>query len=224
MTDDPEPPVLRPFGEDAWLVEFGNRIDAGLARRARAFARAVEALAATDPRWGSPVPAAASVLVPIDPVALAPDEAAAILWGLATALPVDPPVEPGARVHVVPVRFGGANGPDLAGVAAILGLAEGQVVARLTAAEPEVLFLGFAPGFAYLGPLPDGLAVPRLATPRTRVPGGSVALAGGLAAIYPGDSPGGWQVVGRTELALFDAALTPPARLRPGDRVRFVPA
>lgn len=224
MTDEPPRPVLRPFGEDAWLVEFGNRIDAGLARRARAFARAVDALVASDPRWGSPVPAAASVLVPVDPVALPPDEAATVLRDLAATLPIDPPTEPGGRVHVVPVRFGGASGPDLAGVAASLGLAEEEVVGRLTAAEPEVLFLGFAPGFAYLGPLPDGLAVPRRATPRTLVPGGSVALAGGLAAIYPADSPGGWQVVGQTELTMFDLALDPPVRLRPGDRVRFVPA
>ena len=87
-----------------------------------------------------------------------------------------------------------------------------------------MLFAGFAPGFAYLGELPAELRVPRLATPRTRVPAGSVAIAGAMTAIYPQASPGGWRLLGRTDARLFDPAATTPARLRPGDRVRFEPA
>ena len=87
-----------------------------------------------------------------------------------------------------------------------------------------MLFAGFAPGFAYLGELPVALQVPRLATPRTRVPAGSVAIAGPMTAIYPQASPGGWRLIGRTDVRLFDPAVRPPARLRPGDLVRFVPA
>ena len=87
-----------------------------------------------------------------------------------------------------------------------------------------MLFLGFAPGFAYLGELPERLRVPRLATPRVRVPAGSVAIASAMSAVYPHASPGGWRILGRTDTALWDPAATPPARLRPGDKVRFVPA
>ena len=87
----------------------------------------------------------------------------------------------------------------------------------------RVLFLGFSPGFGYLGPLPAALVVPRRATPRTRVPAGSVAIAGPHAAVYPVESPGGWHLLGRTAMQLWDPRRTPPATLRPGDRVRFVP-
>ena len=87
----------------------------------------------------------------------------------------------------------------------------------------RALFLGFAPGFAYLGPLPSGLVVPRRATPRTHVPAGSVAIAGGYTAVYPGQSAGGWHLLGRTDAALWDPFRDPPALLAPGDIVRFVP-
>ena len=98
------------------------------------------------------------------------------------------------------------------------------MVALHAAATYEVLFPGFAPGFAYLGEVPERLRVPRLATPRTRVPAGSVAIAGPMTAIYPQASPGGWRLIGRADVRLFDPAATPPALLRAGDRVRFVPA
>ena len=96
------------------------------------------------------------------------------------------------------------------------------MIERLTATEFSVYMLGFLPGFAYLGGLPAALEMPRLATPRTRVPAGSLAIAGRMAAIYPWDSPGGWRLVGRTGVALFDAgSATRPALLAPGDRVCF---
>ncbi|WP_405091862.1 allophanate hydrolase subunit 1 [Micromonospora sp. NBC_01392] len=121
----------------------------------------------------------------------------------------------------VPVTY---DGEDLPTVAGHWGVDVPTVVDRLRRTEFRVAFCGFAPGFAYLTGLPPELAVPRLTTPRTRVPAGSVALAGPYAGIYPAASPGGWLLVGRTELILFDVRADPPARLTPGTRVRFVDA
>ncbi|SCE86511.1 5-oxoprolinase subunit B family protein [Micromonospora mirobrigensis] len=121
----------------------------------------------------------------------------------------------------VPIVY---DGEDLPVVAGHWGVDVPEVVQRLRDTEFRVAFCGFAPGFAYLTGLPEGLAVPRLATPRSRVPAGSVALAGPYAGIYPGASPGGWLLVGRTALTLFDVHADPPARLTPGTRVRLVDA
>jgi KipI family sensor histidine kinase inhibitor len=124
---------------------------------------------------------------------------------------------PAGRLVDVPVTYDGA---DLAEVARLTGVDD--VAAVHTAAEYTVGFVGFAPGFAYLLGGDERLVVPRLDTPRERVPAGSVAIAGPYSAVYPRESPGGWRLIGRTELALFDAARQPPALLEPGDRVRFV--
>ncbi|MEU5671736.1 allophanate hydrolase subunit 1 [Micromonospora sp. NPDC047762] len=121
----------------------------------------------------------------------------------------------------VPVTF---DGPDLAAVAEHWGVDVPAVRHKLTSTRFRVAFCGFAPGFPYLTGLPAELALPRLATPRPRVPAGSVALAGPYAGIYPGASPGGWLLVGRTDLVLFDVAADPPARLGPGTTVRMVAA
>ncbi|MFF0470236.1 allophanate hydrolase subunit 1 [Micromonospora zamorensis] len=122
---------------------------------------------------------------------------------------------------VVPVEF---DGPDLPVVAEHWGVDVPAVLSRLTDTRFRVGFCGFAPGFPYLTGLPAELALPRLATPRPRVPPGSVALAGPYAGIYPGASPGGWQLVGRTDLVLFDVHADPPARLGPGTPVRMAAA
>jgi KipI family sensor histidine kinase inhibitor len=123
----------------------------------------------------------------------------------------------GAPVEL-PIVF---DGPDLAEVAELTGRTESALVEALTTVELTVAFGGFAPGFAYLAGLPGDLHVPRRATPRTRVPAGSVGLAGPYAGAYPRASPGGWQLVGRTDAVLFDAERQPPALLVPGNRVRF---
>jgi inhibitor of KinA len=123
----------------------------------------------------------------------------------------------------VPVQYGGDCGPDLAEVAATIGLTAEEVVAAHAGGAYRVCFLGFSPGFPYLDGLPARLATTRRATPRRRVAAGSVAIAGAQAGIYPVASPGGWNVIGRTDLALFDASRDRPALLAPGDRVRFVP-
>ncbi|RLP87961.1 allophanate hydrolase subunit 1 [Micromonospora sp. BL4] len=127
--------------------------------------------------------------------------------------------EPGEVI--VPVDF---DGPDLSTVAQHWGVDVAAVPRRLTSTPFRVAFCGFAPGFPYLTGLPAALALPRLATPRPRVPAGSVALAGPYAGIYPSASPGGWLLVGRTELVLFDVDADPPARLGPGTRVRMAAA
>ena len=218
-------PRILPFGESAVLVELDRVASIASARRARAFARRVVGLREGGAALGVPVAAAASVLVPFDPLALDTDHAAAVLAPLLdAALASDPSGEGRAAEHEIRVRYGGADGPDLEAVAAETGLGVDEVVRQHAATVYEVLFLGFAPGFAYLGEVAPGLVVPRLATPRTRVPAGSVAIAGAMTAVYPHASAGGWRLLGRTDAALFDPAADPPARLRPGDLVHFVPA
>jgi KipI family sensor histidine kinase inhibitor len=125
------------------------------------------------------------------------------------------------RVVEVPVVY---DGEDLAEVGRLTGLSEAEVVARHAAPEYLVAFLGFAPGFPYLVGLDPALHVPRRRTPRTRVPAGSVGLAGEQTGIYPQPTPGGWQLIGRTSTVLFDTGREPPALLAAGDRIRFVPA
>lgn len=123
------------------------------------------------------------------------------------------------RLVEIPVTY---DGPDLADVAAHCGLSPDDVVVRHTQAEYVVYFLGFQPGFAYLGGLDEALHTPRRAEPRMSVPAGSVGIGGAQTGIYPLATPGGWQLIGRTSLALFDPQAEPPTVLAPGDRVRFV--
>ncbi|WP_420897113.1 5-oxoprolinase subunit PxpB [Chromobacterium haemolyticum] len=132
-------------------------------------------------------------------------------------------VAPRVRRVDVPVRYGGRHGPDLAVVATHAGLSESEAVAAHASADYVVYFLGFQPGFAYMGGLPERLATPRRAEPRLAVPAGSVGIGGGQTGIYPATSPGGWQIIGRTHLTLFDSRRAEPSLLLPGDCVRFVP-
>jgi KipI family sensor histidine kinase inhibitor len=125
--------------------------------------------------------------------------------------------------HVIPVSYGGEAGPDLAMVAEEAGLTLRQAAELHSSAEYRVGFLGFQPGFAYLFGTPEELQLGRRVTPRPRVAAGTVAIGGGYTGIYPGFSPGGWQLIGHTTEWLFDPARTCPARFAPGDRVRFVP-
>jgi KipI family sensor histidine kinase inhibitor len=131
--------------------------------------------------------------------------------------------QPAPRHVEIPVRYGGEFGPDLGDVARHTGFTEQRVVELHAAAEYLVYFVGFSTCFPYLGGLPPELATPRLPAPRRHVPVGSVAIGGAQAGIYPLASPGGWRLIGRTHLKLFDPAASPPPLLRMGDRVRFVP-
>jgi KipI family sensor histidine kinase inhibitor len=130
---------------------------------------------------------------------------------------------PGREVEI-PVRYGGEYGPDLQAVADHTGLSTSEIVQRHSSGEYVVFFLGFQPGFAYMGGLEAALHTPRRASPRLEVPAGSVGIGGEQTGIYPATSPGGWQLIGRTDLPLFDAARRPPTLLQPGDRVRFTVA
>lgn len=128
-----------------------------------------------------------------------------------------------ARLVEVPVLYGGEGGPDLEAVAALAGLTPEAVVRLHASEEYTVALLGFAPGFAYMGRLPERLRPPRLPKPRTAVPPGSVAVAGEQTAVYPGGTPGGWRLIGRTPLTVYDPGREPRSLFRPGDRVRFRP-
>src|SRR5581483_4988097 len=211
------PPRLVPAGEAAVLVVLGDRVDPALNDRVHALTRALDAAS-----WVADLtPGYASLLVEFDPTAVTPAEVeAAIRQALAT------PAAAGARasrLRQVPTVYGGEYGPDLPRVAEQVGLSEQEVVRLHAAARQRVYMLGFVPGHPYMGDLPAKLAVPRLATPRTTVPRGSVAIAGGQTVIYALTAPGGWSLLGRTPLRLFDPFQDPPAYCSPGDEVQFVP-
>ncbi|GGP27029.1 5-oxoprolinase subunit PxpB [Silvimonas amylolytica] len=132
-------------------------------------------------------------------------------------------MEVASHHHDVPVVYGGKAGPDLARVAEHAGLTPKQVVERHAAAEYVVFCIGFLPGFPYLGGLDPQLATPRLDKPRLKVPAGAVGIGGEQTGIYPNASPGGWNLIGHTDVRLFNPAMIPPALLAPGDTLRFVP-
>ncbi len=132
-------------------------------------------------------------------------------------------LEPDSRAIDIPVIYGGDQGPDLTEVARLSGFSPKQVVEVHASVDYVVWFLGFQPGFPYLGGLPASLAMPRRAEPRLKVPAGSVGIGGQQTGIYPLSTPGGWQLIGRTSLPLFSPNREEPILLRPGDTVRFVP-
>ncbi|MGO1050663.1 5-oxoprolinase subunit PxpB [Crossiella sp. CA198] len=196
---------LLPCGAHALLVELDS-------------AAAVQAVHATLRAAGLPavvdlVPAARTVLVEVRPGSAGLDQVRAVLESLDER---EPPVL--GRDVLLPVVY---DGPDLELVARTAGLSTAEVVELHTGATYTVAFCGFAPGFGYLTGLPEPLRQPRLDSPRERVPAGSVGLAGEYTGAYPRASPGGWRLIGRTAVTLFDVDRDPPALLAPGDRVRF---
>jgi KipI family sensor histidine kinase inhibitor len=167
-------------------------------------------------------PAYATLLIRYDPLRCEPEALAHEIARRARSLSGRP--DPTPRSFTIPVRYGGVYGPDLPEVAKVTLLSEDEVVAAHAGAAYEVRFIGFSPGFPYLAGLPERLATPRREAPRRHVEAGSVAIAGAQAGIYPCGSPGGWNIIGRTDFILFDPALTAGAILAPGDRIRFVSA
>jgi KipI family sensor histidine kinase inhibitor len=216
----PGAPRFLPLGDTGLVVEFG---DDEISDAANAAVLALRAAIETHPPAGlrETVPTYRSLLVVYDPlVTPVRDLRAAVRDRLAAS---DPARLPDGRLLKIPTAYGGAYGPDLAGVAAETGLTESQVVAAHTGAVYRVYMIGFTPGFPYMGTLPPPIRVPRLASPRTRVPVRSVAMAGQQTGIYPTDSPGGWRLIGRTPLRIYDPWRANPFLLDAGDRVRYVP-
>lgn len=212
-------PRLVPASDASLLVVLAE----GPSQEATAAVLALRAALASAPPRGlvDLRPAYASLLLVFDPRATAHEELAEAVRPL-----LPPPglaLPPAARMVEVPVCYGEECAPDLADVASHAGLTRDEAVALHAGAAYRVAFLGFSPGFAYLLGLPPALAMPRLPAPRLKVPAGSVALAGGQAGLYPRATPGGWRIVGRTALPLFDASREAPSLLLPGDAVRFVP-
>ena len=220
------PVQLYPLGDAAVVLEFGNDISAATHRAIAAFSARLRRQPFAGLR--EVVPAFTTLTVYYDPWLasahgqyLPYERVAAQLHEL---LQVSEEAEVAEETEVVdiPVCYGGAFGPDLAFVAQHTGLSPAEVIARHTAPEYLVHMIGFAPGFPYLGGLDARLATPRRPQPRPLVLAGAVGIAGPQTGIYSLPTPGGWQLIGRTPLALFDAAWEQPSRLRAGQRLRFV--
>jgi KipI family sensor histidine kinase inhibitor len=220
-TDGHERVLLEAIADDALLLRIGDRADA----TTNAYVHALCArIRSRRPVWlHDLVPAYASAGVFFDARLIDAPGAEAWLRDQLAALPSDAnPSTATARIVDIPVVYGGDAGPDLESAAAELGISSAQLAQRHAAGEYTVAMIGFAPGFPYLLGLDPALALPRLATPRTSVAAGSVGIGGAQTGIYPRESPGGWRLIGRTPLVLFDPTQEPPALLAPGDRVRFV--
>jgi inhibitor of KinA len=202
---------IHPLGDTALLAELGTRLDTALNTRAIALAAALRKR--RDVRQA--MAGYASVTVHFDPDQTTYDALGAAIKRLAAKRP--PMAEPG-RLHRIPVVY---DGPDLASVAARLDLTLEQVAQIHARPIYRVFLVGFVPGWAYLGPLPEELELPRRHVPRTQVPAGSVAIAGRQSGIYPLPTPGGWHLIGRTSVKLFLPDSDPPCLFRAGDRVKF---
>jgi inhibitor of KinA len=202
---------VHPLGDTALLAELGTRLDTALNTRAIALAFALKKR--RDVRQA--VAGYAGVTVHFDPEQTTFDALSAAIRRLATKRP--PMAEPG-RLHRIPVVY---DGPDLESVAERLRLSTRQVIDIHSRPIYRVFLVGFVPGWGYLGPLPEELALPRRPVPRTIVPPGSVAIAGRQSGIYPLPSPGGWHLIGRTSVKLFLPESDPPCLFRAGDRVKF---
>jgi KipI family sensor histidine kinase inhibitor len=211
-------PRIGAFGEAALLVEYGNAPDLGLNARVHALAAHLDRSPLV--AQANLVPGYVSLLVEFDPLRVDLAEAQSRLERIVSHVQAPPPGS--SRQRVIPTVYGGDWGPDLEEVAARARLTTDDVIARHTALEQTVYMLGFSPGFPYLGDLPDELSLPRRETPRERVPIGSVAIAERQTGIYSREMPGGWHVLGRTPIALFDESCDPPVYLAAGDRVRFI--
>lgn len=215
--------TIERLGDTALLLRFGDRIDSTISRHVHAWAAMLSSQA---PDWLIEItPAYASLALHVDVARSLENDPldAAIAWITARlGQPLPDATEDAARTLTIPVLYGGDEGPDLTALSAHAGVTIEDVIARHTSVDYSVAMLGFAPGFPYLLGLDATLAMPRMATPRTRVPAGSVGIGGVQTGIYPQAGPGGWQLIGRTPLRLFDATRDPPSLLRAGDRVRFI--
>ncbi len=169
------------------------------------------------------VPTYRSLLIRYNPLKISYEELVFQIRDLENSIPQTVFKEERVKKKVIPVVYGGKYGPDLKNVAETHGLTEEEVIHIHSAKPYRVYMIGFVAGFPYLGVVDDTIATPRLKTPRIRVPAGSVGIAEKQTGIYPCEAPGGWQIIGRTPLKLFDPFKQPPTLLKPGDTVKFKP-
>lgn len=210
-------PVYRPVGETAVLVEFGDTID----RDINAVVIALDRFVATADIFGvvETVPAYASLLIIFDPDAT---DHEALITALKAVQPDRSQAVDARGLHDIFVNYGGTFGPDIDSVAHNAGLSAAEVIALHLSVEYRVYMGGFAPGYAYLGDVPDAIRVPRKTTPQSGHPAGSVIVAGGQCLITTLPMPTGWWVIGHTDARIFDPQADDPFLLKPGDRVRFI--
>ncbi|TYS65209.1 5-oxoprolinase subunit PxpB [Bacillus infantis] len=210
-------------GDSCIILEFGSSIGPGSNQKVRKAA----SLLSKKPFRGmiECVPAFHTLAVHYDPYAvgtLSPFESASSLIAEMLAEKIQLNVQ-SPRLLDIPVCYEGAHAPDLAFVARSNGLSEKEVIEIHSKRDYEIYFLGFSPGFPFLGGMDPRIAAPRKTSPRLKIPSGSVGIAGGQTGIYPSETPGGWQIIGRTPIALFDPNREEPSYLKPGDRLRFIP-
>jgi KipI family sensor histidine kinase inhibitor len=209
-------PTLTAASDHSLLVSFGREVSLEIHRDVLRLSRLLQGR----PELLNVHPGYSSVLISFDPRRLESAAVESIVREALVRMPSAP--VPAARTVEVPVRYGGPDGPDLEEVARLHGMTPGDVVRIHSTAQYLVYFLGFSPGFPYLGGLPQELATPRLGTPRRLVPAGSVGIGGDHTGVYPVASPGGWRIIGRTPLEIFRADRDPLTLLQMGDYVRFV--
>jgi len=211
-------PRFLPSGDTALVVEFGDRIDRGLSAAVIDLAERIRVAGLGG--VAEMVPSFRSLLVHYDPLATSAERLTEQISGLTGGAAV---AQATGRLWRIPVCHDGAFAPDLAEVAAQTGLTPEEAIALHSAERYHVYMIGFLPGYPYLGDLPEALQLPRRENPRVKVPAGSVAIASGMTAVYTTESPGGWHLIGRTPVSLFDPRAEPPALLRSGDAVFFEP-
>lgn len=206
-------------GEQGLVVELGDTIDPVLNRRVRALADGIRKL--SHPSIIEIVPSYRSLLIYFDPLSLPRNELCSMAISILGKEEASTIAENKSRTIVIPVCYGGDFGPDLAFVAEYARLKEKEVIAKHSGSSYLVYMLGFMPGFPYLGGLPEELAVPRLDKPRTKIPAGSVAIAGNQTGFYPLESPGGWRLIGRTPIFSLAYPMNGAPLFMQGDYLKF---
>jgi len=214
-----------PAGDSAWLIELPERIDAAVNGRAIEIARTIERLSKPGSTVSDPLPVTdvvvgyRTVMVFIDPLDLRAEGIERRLHQVAESRAASANVQSG--LVEVPVCYDGAYGPDVGTVAAFGRCTPDEVIALHLSREYRVFVVGFVPGFAYMATVDTRISAPRRSSPRLKVPAGSVAVASGQTGVYPAETPGGWNLIGRCPIRPYDPGRAEPFMFHPGDRVRF---
>jgi KipI family sensor histidine kinase inhibitor len=207
-------------GDSGLVAEFGSEISEGINRQITYVTAALDRI--KPPGLLDAIPTYRSILLNFDPLRISAEEIAGIVSGAMGEFSASP-VSAGGEVVEIPVLYGGDTGPDLGFISGHTGLPPEEVIRLHSSAEYLIYMIGFTPGFPYLGGMPKEIATPRLPKPRTSIPAGSVGIAAGQTGIYPVESPGGWQLLGRTPVHIFNYEREPPFLLAAGNYLKFVP-